>query len=390
MKKIRILRVVSSVNPIAGGPVNGLVNSSKGLVELGHSVDVVTLDGPQASWVKSFELPVFSFKSFLGVFSYSRDFSKWLEINVNNYDVVIIHGVWQFHSYATAKACKLSSVPFVAFTHGMLDPWFNKGNPLKTIKKKVYWSIFERHVINNSSAVLFTSEEEKTLAREPFSPYNPIERVVAYGSPLAIVDFNAVKEGFLDRFAALKNKRFAIFLSRINEKKGIDLLIDALGQLKNLPDDFMLAIAGPDSNGLKAKLTKQIETLGLTERVVWLGMLKGDIKWGAYHAADVFVLPSHQENFGIVVAEALSTATPVLITNKVNIWREIDAVGAGFVENDDVNGIKALLERWLSLTDADKQAMSKNAALCYENNFSIESAVQDLEKVLLEVVERKL
>jgi len=386
---LKILRVISSVNPAAGGPINGLINSTRELIKKGHCVEVLSLDDPLSPWVNDFDFPVISFKSSLGVYSYSQDFYKWLKENVSQYDVVIVHGLWQFHSYAAAKACKLNSVPFVTFTHGMLDPWFNEGNRLKTIKKKVYWSIFERHVINNSSAVLFTSEEEKTLARQSFSPYNPIERVVAYGSPLPIVEFNVVKKNFLDRFEALKNKRFAVFLSRIHEKKGIDLLIAALGKLKNLPDDFMLAIAGPDSNGLKAKLTKQIETLGLTERVVWLGMLKGDIKWGAYHAADVFVLPSHQENFGIVVAEALSTATPVLITNKVNIWREIDAVGAGFVENDDVDGIKTLLERWLSLTDADKQAMSKNAALCYENNFSIESAVQDLEKVLLEVVETK-
>ena len=130
----------------------------------------------------------------------------------------------------------------------------------------------------------------------------------------------------------------------------------------------------------------QIEKQDLSDRVVWLGMLKGDVKWGAYQAADVFVLPSHQENFGIVVAEALSTATPVLITNKVNIWREIDAAGAGFVENDDVVGIEALLNQWLAMTDEDKQTMSNNAKVCYENNFSTESAVKDLEQVLAGVV----
>ncbi|MEY8199631.1 MAG: glycosyltransferase, partial [Colwellia sp.] len=381
MKKIRILRVVSSVNPIAGGPVNGLVNSSKGLVELGHSVDVVTLDDPVAPWVKDFEFPVFSFKSSLGVFSYSRDFSKWLEINVNNYDVVIIHGIWQFHSYAAARSCKKTGVPYVVFTHGMLDPWFNEGHIIKTLKKKIYWFLFERHSINNASSVLFTSEEEKSLASEPFSPYSPVERVVAYGSPLPSIDFNAAKEEFLFKFKVLRNKRFAIFLSRIHEKKGIDILIESLGQLKNLPDDFVLAIAGPDSNGLRVKLTRQVELLGLTDRVVWLGMLSGDIKWGAYHAADVFVLPSHQENFGIVVAEALSTATPVLITNKVNIWREIKATDAGFVGNDDVAGIKTLLTDWLALSETDKAEMGRNAKACYENNFSITSAVNDLERV---------
>jgi glycosyltransferase involved in cell wall biosynthesis len=383
---VKILRVISSVDPAAGGPINGLVNSSRGLVKLGHEVNVISLDDPLSSWVEAFEFPLVSYSSSLGVYCYSKNFEKWLVGNVDNYDAVIIHGLWQFHSYAAAKACKLHNVPFLVFTHGMLDPWFNKNNYLKTFKKKVYWWLFERYAINNSNAVLFTSEEEKTLARESFSPYSPSEKVVAYGSPLPDVNLELARDAFLLMNTELKNKKFALYLSRIHEKKGIDLLIDALGKIKNLPNDFVLAIAGPDSKGLKAKLAAQIKKQGLSDRVVWLGMLSGDVKWGAYHAADVFVLPSHQENFGIVVAEALSTATPVLITNKVNIWREINEAGAGLVENDDVAGIERLISRWLALTSLEKTEMSGRAKVCYEANFSIESAVGDLENVLCSVV----
>jgi glycosyltransferase involved in cell wall biosynthesis len=382
---MKILRVINSINPTAGGPINGLINSSKVLVDLGHSVEVVAFDDPCAAWIKDFKFPVITFESLLGTFSYSRSFSAWLEVNVDSYDVVVIHGLWQFHSFATAKVCRNNNIPFVTFTHGMLDPWFNKTDKLKTIKKTLYWWLFERHVINNSNAVLFTSEEEKILARQSFLPYTPIEKVVAYGSPLPDVNLELASDALLQKYAKLKNKKIALYLSRIHEKKGIDLLIDALGQIKNLPEDFVLAIAGPDSGGLKAKLTARIETQGLNDRVVWLGMLSGDVKWGAYHAADVFVLPSHQENFGIVVSEALSTATPVLITNKVNIWREIDEAGAGFVENDDVSGVESLLNRWLALSVTEKIQMSGNAKACYEANFSIESAVNDLERVLCSV-----
>jgi glycosyltransferase involved in cell wall biosynthesis len=115
-------------------------------------------------------------------------------------------------------------------------------------------------------------------------------------------------------------------------------------------------------------------------------MLTGDIKWGAYQVADCFILPSHQENFGIVVAEALSTGTPVLITNKVNIWREIDAAKAGIVDNDDVEGITKLLNHWFKLTAEEKRDMANKAKICYQNNFSIESAVTELERVLLDVI----
>jgi glycosyltransferase involved in cell wall biosynthesis len=156
-----------------------------------------------------------------------------------------------------------------------------------------------------------------------------------------------------------------------------------MGKVSN---DFILAIAGPGDVDLIRKLKLQIQERDLGFRVEWLGMLQGEQKWGAFYAADAFILPSHQENFGIVVAEALSTSTPVLITNKVNIWREIDAAGAGFVEDDDVDGVINLLNRWFKLTTKEKLVMSINARACYQNNFSIESAVADLEKVLLNVI----
>jgi glycosyltransferase involved in cell wall biosynthesis len=268
----------------------------------------------------------------------------------------------------------------------MLDPWFNLNNKIKQLKKIIYWKLMEQFTINNSNAVLFTSEEERKLARKPFKPYSPVEKVVAYGCPLVEGDVNQLSNLFLDQHPELINKVFGLFLSRIHTKKGIDLLISALANISNMPDEFVLAIAGPDSNGLILKLKTQISLLGLEQRVVWLGMLQGDIKYGAYHAAEFFVLPSHQENFGIVVAEALSTGTPVLITNKVNIWREIVAAGAGFVADDDVDGVKNLLNRWFELTTKEKLVMTMNAKACYQNNFSIESAVTDLEKVLLNVI----
>jgi glycosyltransferase involved in cell wall biosynthesis len=115
-----------------------------------------------------------------------------------------------------------------------------------------------------------------------------------------------------------------------------------------------------------------------------LGMIEGKVKWGAYYAAAVFILPSHQENFGLVVAEALSTSTAVLITNKVNIWSQIDDAGAGYVENDDFEGVSRLLGRWSALTTDQKTEMGSRAKSCYQVNFSVEAAAVDLERLLLD------
>jgi glycosyltransferase involved in cell wall biosynthesis len=380
---MKILRVISSVNPQAGGPINGLINSSNVLVEKGHFIDVLTLDDPSASWVPNFEFNLNSFKSQLGNLKYSSAFAEWLEANVSKYDVVIIHGIWQYHSYASSKACFRHNVPYVIFTHGMLDPWFNEVAKLKAIKKNIYWKLFESFAINNANAVLFTSKEEKSLASGSFLPYRPVEKVVAYGSPVPIIDVESAKKSFYESAPQLRQKNFVLFLSRIHTKKGIDLLIDAMGKVTN---DFILAIAGPGDVDLIRKLKLQIQERDLGCRVEWLGMLQGEQKWGAFYAADAFILPSHQENFGIVVAEALSTSTPVLITNKVNIWREIEAAGAGLVENDDVEGITKLLNQWFKLTAEEKRDMASKAKNCYQNNFSIESAVTDLESVLLDVI----
>jgi glycosyltransferase involved in cell wall biosynthesis len=108
------------------------------------------------------------------------------------------------------------------------------------------------------------------------------------------------------------------------------------------------------------------------------GMLTGDVKWGALSAAEAFILPSHQENFGIAIAEALACGTPVLISNKVNIWREIEADDAGYVENDDLAGVVNLLDRWLATPSEKRLAMEQNAMRCFANRFEIERATDSL------------
>src|SRR2546423_500996 len=112
------------------------------------------------------------------------------------------------------------------------------------------------------------------------------------------------------------------------------------------------------------------------------GMLTGDLKWGALSAAEAFVLPSHQENFGIAVVEALGCGTPVLISNKINIWREIEADGAGYVEGDDLAGTSNLISRWLATPAETRERMQQNARKCFANRFEIERATDSLLAVL--------
>jgi glycosyltransferase involved in cell wall biosynthesis len=377
------------MNPARGGVVEAVNQAALSFNDEKTQMDVLCLDDPGAPWImENNSYIIHALGEGKTAYGFHFSYLNWLRKYARDYDVVVIDGLWQFLVIG-GYVLKLVKVPYCLFIHGMLSPYFNK-DKLKYIKKIPFWFLIERNVIAMANAIIFTCEEEKKLAERSLPFYRGASVVATHGVEGVVEESDILADSFLSVFESLKDKKIILYLSRIHEIKGIDLLVDALSKIKNLPDDFVLAIAGPDSNGLKAKLTAQIEKQGLSDRVVWLGMLSGDVKWGAYHAADVFVLPSHQENFGIVVAEALSTATPVLITNKVNIWREIDAAGAGFVENDDIAGVEGLLNRWLSLSNTEKTEMSDRAKTCYETNFSTQSAVVDLENVLNDAVKDSL
>ncbi len=312
----------------------------------------------------------------------------WLRSNASRYNAVIVNGIWQYHSFGTWQALHGTQTPYVLFTHGMLDPWFKKEYPLKHAKKWMYWPWAEYRVLRDARAVLFTCEEERRLARESFWLYKCNEVVVSYGTAKPEGDAEAEKREFLAHYPDLQGKRLALFMGRIHPKKGCDLLIEAYAKVLGQDPDWHLVIAGPDQVGLRENLHYRAAELGIAPRITWTGMLSGTMKWGALRSAEVFVLPSHQENFGIAVAEALAAGTPTLISNKVNIWREIEADGAGIVRDDSQEGTCELLNRYVGLSAEKRQEMRQLASDCFENRFEIKKAAETLHKVLSSVMGR--
>ena len=264
----------------------------------------------------------------------------------------------------------------------MLDPWFKHQYPLKHLKKCLYWLWGEYPVIRDAKKVLFTSEEEKILARQSFWPYHCNEQVINYGTAGHIGNAEDQQALFLNRFPHLQGKRFLLFLSRVHPKKGIDLLVEAFAQTRKNQPELQLVIAGPDQVGWQKELTQLAEKHGIADNITWTGMLSGDMKWGAYLNAEAFILPSHQENFGIVVAEALSCSLPVLISNKVNIWHEIIEDNAGLVAEDTLAGCVDLIMRWQQMEESIKSDMRSNAHRCFINRFEITRAAMSLFEVL--------
>jgi len=189
----------------------------------------------------------------------------------------------------------------------------------------------EYRVLRDARAVLFTCEEECRLARDSFWLYRCNEVVVNYGTSRPKGDPDAQRREFFLHYPELQGKKLVLFMGRVHPKKGCDLLIEAFAKVLGPRPEWHLVIAGPDQVGWQKNLNDRAVHLGMVSRVTWAGMVNGAMKWGMLRAAEVFLLPSHQENFGIAVAEALAAGAPALISNKVNIWREILADGAGMV-----------------------------------------------------------
>nr|WP_199178691.1 glycosyltransferase [Acidimangrovimonas sediminis] len=376
------------MNPESGGPVAGLLSSTAELAQRGHETEAVTLDPPDAPFLAACPFPVAACgaRKVLPKLTYSAAFLEWIRQNAHRFDVAVIHGLWNFASVGGWRALTQAGLPYVLFSHGMMDPWFRQAYPAKHWAKQAFW-LLQGRALRDAHRVLFTSEEERRLSEPVFFGYRFRGQVIAYGVAPSADDPASLERSRVAAAAAvpgLAGRPYLLYLSRIHEKKGCDLLIDAFGKVAVTAGDLQLVMAGPDHTGLVPQLRARAEKAGVAGRIHWPGMLTGDAKAGALRSARAFVLPSHQENFGIAVAEALAAGTPVLISDKVNIWREVEAAGAGLVAPDTLEGTEQLLARFLSLDPSASAALQAAARPCYDGNFSVGRAAEDLERVLTE------
>lgn len=378
---MRLLRVIATLDPRHGGPAAGLRAITPALAALGHETTVVTLDAPGTVPPLTGCAAVHALGSGRGGYAYSRALVPWLRAHAARYDAVFVHGLWQYHGRAVWTALRGRPTPYFVFPHGMLDPWFRRAYPLKHVKKWTYWQLCERHVLRDAAAVFFTCEEERRLARRSFAPYACAERVIAYGTVAPADAAAAQSAAWRASVPELGADRYWLSLGRIHPKKGLDLLVRAFGQVagtsRTPPPALVLAGPCQDAAYLE-ELTRLARSLPPPSRVIFPGMLEGARKWGALRDAEVFVLPSHQENFGIAVVEALAVGTPVLISRRVNIWEEIESHGAGAADVDDLDGVRRLLHRWQALPMTERAAMRRAADDLFNRRYEISRVAHSL------------
>lgn len=400
---MKVLHVISSMDPKTGGVCEAVRITAAGLQKLGIQNEVVCVDEQthhqDTTYIQHNLGPA------KNAWYYSKQLQPWLNENISRFDAVIVHGLWLYHGYAVNRAFKsLATKPgkglkpkLFVMPHGMLDPYFQRAKTrrLKALRNVIYWSLIEKHIINNADELLFTCQTELQLAREPFRPYKPKrETVVGLGVEAPPAYSANMVNVFEKKLPAVKGSPYLLFLSRIHEKKGVDMLLQSytkiieqqtsgthIQDITSLPQ---LVIAGPgleSAYGLQLKETVDASAL-LSKLVHFPGMLTGEAKWGAFYGCEAFVLPSHQENFGIAVVEALTCNKPVLISNQVNIWPEIEQAGGAIVADDTVNGTFEMLYKWNALTSTDKNKMAADARHCYEKHFAIDTVIGNFYKIL--------
>jgi len=340
---MRILHVIPSLARRHGGPPKAAQELCRELVRMGHEVTIYTtnLDGNQRLDVPV-DQPIRGEDGVVrwyfatqrsGLYGVSMSLIRALRRNIRSFDVVHIHTLYRFTSTVAAHYCRREGVPYILRTHGTLDPFLFYRHRLR---KRVYEALFETRNLESAAAVHFTADDEMSLAQSLGLRFRGV--VVPNGvDSKSLSDLGQLRERFARDWPETSGKRVILFLGRLTFKKGLDLLAKAFGALARTRSDIHLFLAGPDDEGYGKKVRQWLDDEGVLDLVTFAGMLEGECKEAAFAAADMFVLPSYTENFGIAVAEALAAGTPVIISNKVNIWREISAAHAGLVVNCDVD-----------------------------------------------------
>ena len=232
-----------------------------------------------------------------------------------------IHGLWEQSTMSAASAARSTGRPYIVSAHGMLERWAlaNKG-----LKKKIYGGLFERAHIEGATCLhALTLAEAEDYRR--FGSRRPIA-IIPNGVE---IPKNIDRQIFRQAFPALQGKRLVLFLGRIHFKKGLDILVDAWSQISAKYPDVMLVIAGPDFEGTRQTVESRIGELGLANRVLFTGMLTGDLKWSALASATCFVLPSYSEGLSVSTLEAMGVGVPVIVTEQCNL-PEVQNLGAGW------------------------------------------------------------
>ena len=354
-----VLHVIPGLDPTQGGTVAALMSMAVFQARQGMRVTVASMFTAEHPPPRDVEgrlrdagVDVRFIGPARGPLLWHRELSRTLTPLVAAADVVHAHGVWEEIQHRAAALARRQGVPYVVSPHGMLDP-FNLSK--KWLKKRLYLAWRLRRTLAHAAAIHFTDEVERDVAARVTA--GPPTIVEPCGIDLSEFSRVPPRGTFRSKYPQVGDRPMVLFMGRLHPKKAPGVLIEAFAQLPT--KEPVLVMAGPDEEGHRATLEAAVRRLGLADRTVFTGMLRGEDRVAALAEADLFALFSHQENFGLAVVEALACGTPALISDGVNIHRKITEAGVGAVAHVRPDEVASLLEKWLKDADMRRAAASR-------------------------------
>ena len=351
----RWLAVVSHLDPRYGGLSAVVPQLGLSLANTGHMVSLAAFTAPGEQY-----RPAGYDDAGLSFWPSSR--ISWLQSAplreqfrelVHAAEGLHIHGLWETSTAVACRAARKAGRPYILSAHGMLEPWALQS---KGLKKNLYAALLERTNVDQATCLHALTGAEAQQYRS-FGASGPIAVI-----PNAVeVPPSLSPENFLNAFPKLRGKRLILFLGRLHPKKGLNLLAEAWLRVCREYPDAVLVLAGPDSEGTRAKVEPQLHSPGQEQNVVFTGMLDAGLKWSALAAAECFVLPSFSEGLSVGVLEALGAGLPVVVTRACNM-PEVTRFHAGCEIEPDTDELTAALRDVLQRTPEENRAIGLNGA----------------------------
>lgn len=387
---MRILHLCASLNPTTGGPANVLsrLSRTQATGASGHEISIVTTDTPNDPAMEPILTPIqnagikiYTAGPVTGLARKGVNVEESInKIIAEGIDIIHCHGLWQHTMHYGAKAAQKAGIPYIFRPAGMLDPW---SLAQKKLKKQIFLFLRGKHDLNHAAALHFTTQTEKELVQ----PLNlkPQSYVIPNGIDWEEEFANLPPTGnFKKQYNIPADAPLIIFLSRLHHKKGLDLLLPAFAQAE-IPANTKLALIGPGEPDYIQSLHKEAKHLGINDQLIFTGMLQGIKRIEALVDADLYTLPSYQENFGVSVIEAIAAATPVLISDQVNIHNEVSQAGAGIVVQTRIDSLAIGLTKMLQDTAKLKQ-MGEIGRKWVHKNFTWTSISQQINQMYNNII----
>ena len=389
---MNILHVIPSLSPLRGGPSIMVRTMAAGLAQAGHQVDIVAtdddgpghLDVPLGRPLREGGVTRWYFRRQTRFYTASWPLTRWLARHIADYEVVHIHALFSYASLPAAYYAARRGVPYVVRPLGTLERLGMQQH--KPLLKRISFPLIERRMLARAAAVHFTSERERAEAAE----LGVRERCVTLPTGIDLSAYAQLPApGWLAaRARHLAGRTVVLFLSRLDPKKGLDLLLPAFAALRRRDPNVALVIAGDGEPQFVLGLRQAAARLGIDGDIYWAGFLAGDEKLAALAAADLFVLPSYSENFGVAAVEALACGLPVVISDQVGIHQEIAAAGAGIVVPTHVDALAEGLAR-LCADPGGRHTMARAARRLAAERFSLPAMTNGLLRMYADIsVER--